>query len=236
MKSKTLTKILDGEFNAEMTADYFNYPHLQNKCEQLKEQGIVPYDYKDFIKTIKNSKYYPLFCSICDNIKSEYIYKSFTHGIFHNERVAMFSLFMAEKLKLAETDAKIAIYAALYHDIGRENDMADDFHGTRSAKLIDKLNLPLDSESLKILKIAITYHSLADSHFYDNLDGINTDRQRTIMAFNILKDADGLDRVRLGGGKLDLRFLRTAEALRLVPSAFQLEYNYMILNKKAAKS
>lgn len=232
MNSNTLTQILDNEFNAEMVAEYFNYSFLQDKLAELKEKGITPYTYKDFIKTIKQSKFYPLFCSLCNEIEMEYIYKSFTHGIFHNERVALLALFLAEKLNLAEIDAKIAIYAALYHDIGRVDDSVDDLHGTRSAKLVDKLNLPLDDESLKILKIAMTYHSLADGKFYEHLDSFNTNRERTIMAFNIIKDSDGLDRVRLGGGHLNLKYLRTIEALKLVPVAFQLEYNYKILASK----
>lgn len=226
MKSNTLTQILDNEFSAEMVAEYPNFTILQDKLAELKEKGIEPYTYAEFIKTIKQSKFFPLFCSLCNDIKMEYIYKSFTHGIFYNERVALLSLFLAEKLNLAEIDTKIAIYAALYHDIGRVDDSVDDLHGTRSAKLIDKLNLPLDDESLKILKIAMTYHSLADSKFYENLDSFCTDRERTITAFNIIKDADGLDRVRLGGGHLNLKYLRTTEALKLVPTAFQLEYNY----------
>ncbi len=226
MKSKTLTAILDKEFNTEMAAEYFNFSYLQDKLAELKARGVKPYTYKEFIKTIKQSKFYPLFSSLCNNIQMEYIYKSITHGIFHNERVALLSLFLAEKLNLAEIDAKIAIYAALYHDIGRVDDSVDDLHGTRSAKLVNKLNLPLDDESMKILKIAMTYHSLADSKFYENLNSFGTDRERTIMAFKIIKDADGLGRVRIGGGHLNLKYLRTTEALKLVPAAFQLEYNY----------
>ena len=234
MKSKTLTKILDKEFNAEMKADYINYQYLQNKLAELKERDVIPYDYKEFIKTIKQSKHYPLFQTLCNEIKIEYIYKSDVHGISHNERVALLSLFLAEKENLDETDTKIAILGALYHDIGRINDLVDDLHGTRSAKLVDKLNLTLDDESLKILKIAMTYHSLADNKFYENLESFNTNPSRTIKAFEILKDADGLDRVRLGGGYLNLKYLRTQEAVKLTPVAFQLEYNYAVLNRKTA--
>lgn len=226
MKSETLTQILENGFKAKLVAADPNFKYLQNATKELKVRGLKPYSYSEFIKTIKQSKFYPLFQTLCNEIRLEYIYKSSIHGIYHNERVAMFALFLAEKLNLAEIDAKIAIYAALYHDIGRQNDDIDDMHGTRSAKMVDKLNLPLDAESLKILKTAMTYHCLDDRKFYQNLDSFSTDRERTITAFNILKDADGLDRVRLGGSFLSMKYLRTQYALKLVPIAIQLEYNY----------
>lgn len=225
-KSETLTQILENGFKAKLVADDANYKYLKNAQKELKVLGLKPYSYGEFIKTIKQSKFYPLFQTLCNEIRLEYIYKSRFHGIYHNEQSAMFALFLAEKLNLAEIDAKIAIYAALYHDIGRQNDDIDDMHGTRSAKLVDKLNLRLDDESMKILKIAMTYHCLDDRNFYQNLDSFTTDRERTITAFNILKDADGLDRVRLGGNWLSMKYLRTQDGLKLVPTAFQLEYNY----------
>lgn len=48
------------------------------------------------------------------------------------------------------------------------------------------------------------------------------DLDRTLLIYRIFKDADGLDRVRLGANDLDVRYLRTDHAQELLPFAKRL--------------
>lgn len=115
------------------------------------------------------------------------------HGILHVHRV----LFLADKISrwyhLTKREKTILGLACCYHDIGRVHDGRDRKHGGLSCnkiielKLLDTVELTAEEKNL-ILRL-IAAHCVEDNSF------IGTNRER--LLFKILKDADGLDRVRL---------------------------------------
>lgn len=173
------------------------------------------------------------YLKIINGIKEDQLYKSKIHGLFHSEKVCLFAFIIAKRLELNETDMQIIIDAALYHDIGRQNDTNDSIHGYASAYRIDRVldnKIYKDEENLNMLKSIIDSHSVDDEHS-DNSFGYYFDYEgdkglidgpiydRFIRLNNILKDADGLDRNRFVDGYcfgLDERFLRLAESKKLI--------------------
>ena len=194
--------------------------------EELETRNIKTYTVKEFIETIKSSKNFNLFKHTLNNIKKEYLYKSTTHGISHNERVALYSYFLAEKLKLNKKDTLIAIYAAMYHDIGRVNDDEDRLHGFLSAKKLEQLELDITNNDFKLLQTIITFHSINDDEFYEMIKDYKN-KERITTLFKILKDSDALDRTRLAFlDSIDLNYIRLEDSLKLVPLAYEIFYLY----------
>lgn len=173
------------------------------------------------------------YLKIINVIKTEHLYKSKIHGLFHSEKVCLFAFIIAKRLKLNDIDMQIIIDAALYHDIGRQNDTNDSIHGYASAYRIDRVLdnvIYKDEENLNMLKAIIDSHSVDDEHI-DNSFGYYFDYEgekgltdgpiydRFIRLNSILKDADGLDRNRFVDGYcfgLDERFLRLNESKKLI--------------------
>lgn len=101
-------------------------------------------------------------------------------------------------------------YAAMAHDVGRVNDFEDPGHGMNSAKWMkDNLANILTTETLDIATYIVHWHSLSDS-------------EAPVMTteLKVLKDADGLDRVRLGD--MNESYLRLDVSKSLIDTAQQL--------------
>ena len=136
------------------------------------------------------------------------------HEKSHSLRVLFHSLLLANLYQLDETDKLVLAEAALYHDTGRIDDTADRKHGTRSAKKYKHAVKNADPLVVFLMK----YHCKPDEEglaFIDANPELSKDRERAITLFNIFKDADGLDRVRLGPKEIDPCQLRTEEAKKL---------------------
>jgi len=182
---------------------------------------------KSMLDVIKTTPYYQLLLDMYKHIDEQRLYKSETHGINHNERVMLYSTFIAIKENLKEEDIKLLLYGAMYHDIGRKNDLEDEGHGYRSSKLIEKIISNLKEEDLKILKVMMILHSCDDkklevlSCLYDIKD-----KERLKKLCFMLKDADALDRVRLKCNDLNTDFLRYEISKRLVLAACELNNCY----------
>ncbi len=215
-----------------MSWDSINYSFYSNQKENLQDQGVENLGLNNFLSVIKTSPRFNVFLKYLENIKREFIYKSECHGITHNERVALFSFYLAEKLGLNDKDLKIALYGAIYHDIGRHNDLTDDYHGLESAKKLHKLNLNLTEDEMNCLKAIVTAHSVDDEEFYEiAYENKVQDYERCETLFKILKDSDGLDRVRLGYPVVSPRFIRNREAKEIILAAYELYENFCYLNK-----
>ena len=90
---------------------------------------------------------------------------------------------------------RILAYASIYHDIGRENDGADEYHGYDSyQKVIEQgfLNRLADKE-VGIIKELIERHAVHDAHALEAIDGDIRDEVGFLLRY--FKDADNLDRV-----------------------------------------
>ncbi|WP_460271129.1 HD domain-containing protein [Bacillus sp. NEAU-Y102] len=163
------------------------------------------------------------------------------HGNKHCSRVLLHCLSMSRELGLSDEDRAILSLSACLHDIGRVNDYEDKTHGIRSVDCIGEYEimvfginavntkreydiLDLDEDADDILYFIIENHCISDTEAKENLNktGWVADKlARAWRLFEIFKDADGLDRVRLGD--LDSDYLRTAAGRNRVLIA----YNYL---------
>lgn len=149
------------------------------------------------------------------------------HDRIHSKRVLLLCLIMAELLRLPHADIETLAWAAVYHDTKRINDDVEPGHGKRAAQYY-RNHCPGSYD--KVTNLIIHYHSLSDKKGYEaiarEIQGQEA-QERATRLYNIFKDADALDRLRLGGLKeIDVRMLRNPVARELTLAA-RLIYNQM---------
>ena len=166
------------------------------------------------------------------------------HGQGHILRVLLLALIYYYKSDtlLTQRDKRILLYFSLLHDIGRSNDDADNRHGENSVTVImqNKISIPrleLGKKDLDMAHLIIRYHCLPDKDGYAAIAAIkkysSNDIERLKQLYQICKDIDGLDRVRLND--LDVDQLRTeyAKKLPLVAGALlQVNIEQFVNNTK----
>jgi hypothetical protein len=145
------------------------------------------------------------------------------HGVAHTARVHTHATEIAEALDLHEWEREALHYAALWHDIGRTGDGVDPTHGALSAAKVCELDLDegVRPRIVRLAIFAVTYHSTHDDYAHAAVEGAE-DAEACLRVFNVLKDADGLDRVRLGDGDLDPSFLRFPVSKTRIDRAWEL--------------
>lgn len=147
------------------------------------------------------------------------------HSYGHTERV-LFHALNVGRIELADDPEALEIlaHASLFHDTRREDDYIDTGHGARGAVHYETFchtnpEMNFHREAVYLMR----YHDM------DDLKGIQAinrdfpeDAERVRHLYAIFKDADALDRWRLGSCGLDPRYIRTAEARRQVDLAREL--------------
>jgi len=139
------------------------------------------------------------------------------HGVDHMARVFILQELICDKLEEQgiAVDREVIRWAAATHDVGRIDDGVDLEHGTRSAKWIEEnLHDQMSPELLDEVTYIVHWHVPPDS-------------EAPVMTteLKVLKDADALDRVRLGD--LDTRYLRTDVARELISLSEDLYQTYL---------
>ena len=183
----------------------------------------------EFVEVIKKSGKIEIIRDVLSEVKEEYFVEDKIHGITHNERVAILAAYMGIKEGLSDSELKILLQAAIYHDIGRKDKPQNENHGDRSARVIEenKNNIfpHISEEEIKIIKALSICHSHNDEAMQDiaRENGV-LDITSFIKIAKILKDADGLDRERLKFGKLDIKYLRTEISKQIIHIAQELYY------------
>lgn len=147
------------------------------------------------------------------------------HGIGHSARVLLLCDKLSELNDLSDIEKKILLTAALWHDIGRNNDMCDDYHGFESMKkvLSRKGIYPYNSLSesdLNVVRFIVENHPIDDTNGIENIANYSIDRDIAIKLYFIFKDADALDRLRIGD--LNPKYLRNQYSHRLIGYASEL--------------
>jgi uncharacterized protein len=137
------------------------------------------------------------------------------HGVAHAARVLVWTDVLARQLAApGALRGEELRWAAALHDVGRENEGIDPGHGERSAAwaLANLTRERPETAALDVDFIAelCRWH---ESH--------REEVPRMTLELVILKDADALDRARIGD--LDPSRLRLTKALRLVDDARALE-------------
>lgn len=143
------------------------------------------------------------------------------HGVPHTLRVLVHAVELARALDVAAWEVESVTLAALWHDIGRTDDRADYYHGAKSAGKAVGLNLHrgVAPRVLAATLFAVTHHSGSEEHAERGILQLDAP-EATRRIFRILKDADGLDRVRFDG--LDPRYLRLAPSRGRIARAHDL--------------
>jgi HD superfamily phosphodiesterase len=152
-------------------------------------------------------------------LKEKYFdHHSEVHGISHTYRV-MYHVLNIGRLAGLNHEIKLAFCAAFIHDMARKHDGYCIEHGVWSTKskfpLFSKLFLEtgVDSEGLKAIKLAVSNHSIRHEIRKDHPFS-------TTVA--LLKDADALDRIRIGENNLKPEYLRFPVSLTLIDFAKEL--------------
>ncbi len=140
------------------------------------------------------------------------------HGMEHYERVLLYALLIAEKeFPGDETAMEILAHAAVWHDSRRLDEYLDTGHGARAAVYYRQFceenpAVVYHPETEDLMR----YHDLDDEVGNDKIHRTYGSRAEYVeQLFHIFKDADALDRWRLGDTGLDPKYLRTATARRL---------------------
>lgn len=187
----------------------------------------------------------------------ELLYKTHFHGLYHSEKVMLFAYLIGVKQGLSDIELEILADAGAYHDIGRQDDREDNFHGLTSARMYEEKHVfqdnPLYQNEIyfNILKAITDFHAQND---INNPNKINTNagnyeipKEYTDMykkLAKILKDADALDRKRFGNydtAALNEKYLRFTESKELVDFSEELnklykEKNRVVPNHKSLES
>lgn len=155
---------------------------------------------------------------------SDFAMNSSSHGLRHMQRVCFLSGLIHEILRESyqELNNKTLIKvmtAGLLHDVGRYDEWNDIGHGKRSSGMYEDYYHSKDT----FVQPLIEYHDRDDKEFMEFLTQ-NQIENREVMeiCYGILKDADALDRLRLGWRDLDARYLRFAISKCLIFVAKQL--------------
>ncbi len=191
---------------------------------QILEKGKL--DHVRSVKALRESPYMKILKPMLEGLDTEMLYESEIHGIGHVERTMLLGAIIALEQCFSAEMALMTVFACAYHDIGRQNDMRDQGHGKRSALMMEDIKHPWFSDQMfKCIQAAVATHSESDRFIDEFADefGVkekNLETARTLC--KALKDADGLDRVRLGD--LDVSRLRFEES-RLMNVDAEVIYN-----------
>jgi hypothetical protein len=159
----------------------------------------------------------------------DFAHRSLLHGRLHTHRVMAWVCVLSETLNMEE-QGRLAFFAAKVHDLGRLTDGKEPGHGLLSADLklplYKKLfsSFGMSDDDYNIVYNTVRWHSRADEPPTGTLG---------MPVINLLKDADGLDRVRLDTDEPDVDFLRYEVSKTLIPSARRL---YEITENKKSMS
>lgn len=169
-------------------------------------------------------EHYPMLLQTLEQLDHSVLFVSKMHGLGHIERTILQGGFCAMEEGLDRSDTALLLLACSYHDVGRQDDWVDDLHGWRSAQRIGAIT-GRTGEDLKLLQGAVDAHSRKEAVLRETVAGYRpADLDRAVRLAQLLKDADGLDRVRLGD--LDPSYLRRETSRSRAGLAFEVYQRY----------
>lgn len=175
-------------------------------------------------RRLQGWEFYPLLLETLAQLDHSVLFVSKMHGLGHIERTILQGGFCAMEEGLDRPDTELLLLACSYHDVGRQNDWVDDLHGHRSAQRIGAIT-GRTGEDLKLLQGAVDAHSRREPALRPTVEGYApADPDRAILLAQLLKDADGLDRVRIGD--LDPSYLRKESSRKRAGLALEVFRRY----------
>ncbi len=180
--------------------------------------------YAPHFQRLSRWEHYPMLLQTLEQLDHSVLFVSKMHGLGHIERTILQGGFCAMEEGLDRSDTALLLLACSYHDVGRQDDWVDDLHGWRSAQRIGAIT-GRTGEDLKLLQGAVDAHSRKEAVLRETVAGYHpADLNRAVRLAQLLKDADGLDRVRLGD--LDPSYLRRETSRSRAGLAFEVYRRY----------
>jgi len=148
------------------------------------------------------------------------------HGISHTRRVLIHARAIAEARDLDPDWFESVVLAVAWHDIGRTHDGREPEHGANSVAKVQRLGLAqgVGTHVLARTFFAMEHHSISDHVAVERAADLEPDHRpepgTMLRVLWLLKDADGLDRVRIDD--LDPAQLRYQESVSMVARAQRL--------------
>ena len=193
-------------------------------------------EYNEIISSTLSEFDIEVFKEKLHSIKIDKVYqKNNFHGLHHSQKVLLFAYLLGKIENLDEVDLKVLMDAAIYHDMGRDNDNEDTFHGYASSLLVKGVvndTIYKDETNKNLLEAIIDMHSSLDHKIdiiFENHDLKKEDYSRYEKLAKLLKDADALDRLRFGKkspASLKVNFLRFSSSRKLVGFAEAINRAY----------
>ena len=154
-------------------------------------------------------------------LKRDVLYQSHVHGLGHIERTMVHGAMCARAEALDGADTALLMDMCSYHDTGRESDWLDNAHGYRSSLKLAELT-GRTGEELKLIMAGVEAHSVGDKYMADIIrKHAPADPDRALRLARILKDSDGLDRVRIRDlNPKYLRFESSRKRVRFAQTLF----------------
>lgn len=140
------------------------------------------------------------------------------HAYSHCERVLLYALLLAEKMLPGDEAAReVLAHAAIFHDARRENETHDTGHGARAADFYEEFcREHAEPNYLPEAACIMRWHDCEDAKGQAAIAAdFPAQAARVAQLYAIFKDADALDRWRLGRRGLDINRLRSDEAAQL---------------------
>lgn len=185
-----------------------------------------PNKHSAIVNATTSSALFPFFVASLNDLAEKDIYQSSVHGRAHLERVSLFAFCISLMEDLPLSDVALILEIAKYHDMGRTNDHRDPMHGFCSADKYSRLNRLASRGDLTVVTTVMAAHSISDTKFdlvFDYFFGKDRSQyDRVFKFYQIIKDADGLDRFRLGDHQLDVRMLRLDSSKKLVQFSYDI--------------
>ena len=146
------------------------------------------------------------------------------HTEGHCERVLLLALKIGEKRQLLLRSMIALCHASIFHDTRRKDNYLDRGHGDRAADYYKEF---CEKNSMKFLPevfATIKYHDRNDEEGeeYIRREAPVDEMEGWLEVYRDFKDADALDRFRLGPWGLNESFLRTEQSRELVDFAREL--------------
>ena len=202
---------------ARLQLDTINYEKI---IKLMKEKGI----YQEFENELNNF----------EEVKELMQNDTNLHGINHVVRVLFNSYAIMTLENVSKEDKKIIREAVKLHDIGRTRDGEDREHGAKGALKARKIleDKGYSKEEIDEICFIIKEHSLPAQKNEEDLENLPDELKRIYRYhLNIVKDADKLDRIRIGD--LNPHRLSTDSAKRLIGVAKEVfeDNKYYYKNK-----
>lgn len=141
------------------------------------------------------------------------------HTKEHCARVLLYCLMIADQMNISSAEKEILCMAAVFHDSRRQDDWLDVGHGQRAADYYRDYSKSGKLPFRQLCYDIMAYHDRDDALGIDALKKLEASEPNAVLLYQIFKDADALDRFRLGPGGLDTKYLRTEAAKSLYPYA-----------------